>query len=257
MGAERYQASINAGEWGAVKAVAVPSGSAWVPGTADRLLFGNYEAVFLDLAAAPTGTTVQVIGAARGFMTGGAGADRVTWLAHADAASGASTPLFRTGAGDDQVLVTAPSASELWRPFSWGGRWDAGYDGRLTTATVIADAGADRVVAEARVTLQADGGAGNDTLVGAGANDALRGGAGADDLTGGGGTDIFVYARGEGGDTIRDFTPGQDRLLLQGMSPGTVSAQAGPGGLVVSHAGEVLAVLAGVSALGAGDLMFA
>jgi Ca2+-binding RTX toxin-like protein len=52
------------------------------------------------------------------------------------------------------------------------------------------------------------GGAGNDTLSGAGGNDVIRGGAGNDTLSGGAGGDHFVFAFGDGFDTVTDFTPG-------------------------------------------------
>ncbi|MBM6579511.1 hypothetical protein ILT44_04895 [Microvirga sp. BT689] len=53
------------------------------------------------------------------------------------------------------------------------------------------------------------GGFNNDTLVGAGGNDTLQGNAGAD---------VYVYAGGEGNDTILGFDPGQgDRIVLNNV----------------------------------------
>ena len=62
--------------------------------------------------------------------------------------------------------------------------------------------------------------AGNDTLNGGDGDDTLYGGAGTDTLTGGAGKDTFVYANGEGSDTIKDYAAGQDTLYI---SSGSIS----------------------------------
>ena len=61
---------------------------------------------------------------------------------------------------------------------------------------------------------------GNDTLSGGAGNDTLYGGAATDKLTGGAGNDTFVYANGDGKDTITDYTAGQDTLQISGGSIG-------------------------------------
>ncbi|ATE62623.1 hypothetical protein CCZ27_11665 [Thauera sinica] len=59
------------------------------------------------------------------------------------------------------------------------------------------------------------GTAGRDTLTGTAGDDVITGGAGPDTLTGGAGADVFVYRSVlDGTDTITDFVPGTDRLLL-------------------------------------------
>ncbi|QPF75307.1 ExeM/NucH family extracellular endonuclease [Roseateles sp. DAIF2] len=59
------------------------------------------------------------------------------------------------------------------------------------------------------------GTSGRDTLVGTAGDDLIEGGAGADTLTGGAGRDNFVYGSLlDAGDTITDFTVGEDRLVL-------------------------------------------
>lgn len=74
----------------------------------------------------------------------------------------------------------------------------------------------------------ADGGAGNDLLVGSAGQDVLRGGTGhdvligghgQDTLTGGAGADIFVFNATPGAtdaDTVTDFVVGTDRIMLDG-----------------------------------------
>ena len=61
---------------------------------------------------------------------------------------------------------------------------------------------------------------GNDTLNGGAGNDILYGGADTDKLTGGKGKDTFVYANGDGKDTITDYTAGQDTLKISSGSIG-------------------------------------
>ena len=63
------------------------------------------------------------------------------------------------------------------------------------------------------------GGAGRDELYGGGGNDELYGDGGADSLTGGTGADTFVFAAGDGADTITDFTPEEgDRIDLSAFA---------------------------------------
>ncbi len=52
------------------------------------------------------------------------------------------------------------------------------------------------------------GGAGNDTLFGGAGKDELHGGAGNDELAGGAGSDTYIFNRGDGRDTISEYSPG-------------------------------------------------
>ncbi len=62
-----------------------------------------------------------------------------------------------------------------------------------------------------------DAGAGDDTLTGGQGNDTLTGGTGVDTLTGGLNDDIFVFADGDGVDTVTDFEDGIDLLDVSAM----------------------------------------
>ncbi|MDZ8078188.1 MAG: DUF4347 domain-containing protein [Nostoc sp. DcaGUA01] len=93
--------------------------------------------------------------------------------------------------------------------------------------------------------------AGNDVIVGGDGNDQLYGGLGADNLTGGAGNDIFVLAKGEGRDTIKDFNISQDLIALSGglSYSGLSISQSGNDTLIkVTSGNENLALLTGIMA---------
>jgi hypothetical protein len=73
-----------------------------------------------------------------------------------------------------------------------------------------------------------EGGAGSDDLQGKAGDDVLRGGRDHDGLTGGAGRDVFAFARGDGPDWVVDFTPGEDRLQLEGITAGDISQRTEP-----------------------------
>jgi len=88
------------------------------------------------------------------------------------------------------------------------------------------------------------GNAGNDTLIGGNGTDTLTGGLGNDTLTGGNGQDIFVFAPGEGIDTITDFNLERDKIgLTEGLTFGNLSFS----GNEILIGSDVLAVLTGVN----------
>ncbi|WP_210208288.1 cellulase family glycosylhydrolase [Rhodoplanes roseus] len=61
------------------------------------------------------------------------------------------------------------------------------------------------------------GDVGNDLLYGGAGNDWIEGGAGDDRMWGDAGADTFAFAAGSGKDTIMDFDPTVDRLVLNGQ----------------------------------------
>lgn len=132
------------------------------------------------------------------------------------------------------------------------------------------------------------GNSGDDVLSGRGGNDRLVGGDGADLLTGGAGADVFDfrdYSSGWRGDTITDFTRGQDHLafnlddlgwesdgsvrLISGVHPEAVGNEANllfdratgrlwldADGAGDTHGPELLVTLTGVRALAESDFIF-
>jgi hypothetical protein len=98
---------------------------------------------------------------------------------------------------------------------------------------------------------------GNDILRGGDGNDRLDGGLGNDTLTGGAGRDVFVLKKGNGSDTITDFTHGEDFLgLAGGLTFSQLSITSSPirrdGSsstlITLTETGELLATLNQVSA---------
>jgi hypothetical protein len=88
------------------------------------------------------------------------------------------------------------------------------------------------------------GGNGTDFLVGSAGDDLLSGGNGSDTLRGGLGKDIFVFAAGEGIDTITDFSLATDKI---GLTGGLTFGQLSFWGNQIRIGSDVLAVLTGVN----------
>jgi cysteinyl-tRNA synthetase len=107
--------------------------------------------------------------------------------------------------------------------------------------TIFGDRGADRI----------NGGGGSDTLSGGKGNDRLWGGAD---------TDTFVFAKGGGSDTIKDFQDGIDRLQLEGFGTSVANilahATTVDGHLEINFANDTLVVFGLTRAtLSADDLL--
>lgn len=93
----------------------------------------------------------------------------------------------------------------------------------------------DPVLIGLNLVKQIGGTAGRDTIVGTPGDDVITGGIGADTLTGAGGADQFVFTGlRDGVDTVTDFQPGVDRVVLTQLlqSIGVASANPIAGGYV-------------------------
>ncbi|MBD2515327.1 DUF4347 domain-containing protein [Nostoc sp. FACHB-973] len=93
--------------------------------------------------------------------------------------------------------------------------------------------------------------AGNDVIVGGLGNDQLYGGLGTDSLTGGAGSDIFVLAKNEGRDTIKDFNISEDLIALSGglSYSGLSITQSGNDALIKVISGNLsIGLLTGITA---------
>lgn len=105
--------------------------------------------------------------------------------------------------GDGDDLITGNDGDDVL----YGGDGDLGTpDDATGSDSLYGGTGNDSLFGEA----------GNDVLLGEVGNDTLEGGTGNDVLTGGDDDDLFVYAPGDGIDTISDFNVGNTGTLTDG-----------------------------------------
>jgi Ca2+-binding RTX toxin-like protein len=216
-------------------------------------------------------------------IEGGGGSDRLTGGAAADVfvfAKGTGADIVTDfQSGIDKLVFQGFEASQIKVASVTGGlRLTDGFGDSVTLQGVTKLAAGD--ILGAPVSLRGTSGvdtldrstatgpaklaglAGDDVLKGGSGADWLVGGQGRDVLTGGGGADDFVFSRGDGFDRVTDFASGLDQLVLRGIDPASVKAswatQGGVAGIDIGYgtAGDHV-FLAGATALGAGDLVFA
>ncbi|MEM9230951.1 MAG: DUF6851 domain-containing protein [Pseudomonadota bacterium] len=123
-----------------------------------------------------------------------------------------------------------------------GGLGDDLLRGDRGNDRVYGDAGEDRVMGNRGNDL-INGGDGDDDLYGGRGNDVLMGRSGDDDLIGGRGDDEFVFFSGDKGmDTVRDFGPDDDLLVLVGFAgePNAETVQQGRNLLLSVNGNEIV-----------------
>ncbi|MBI4207825.1 MAG: hypothetical protein HY527_22630 [Betaproteobacteria bacterium] len=210
-------------------------------GAGDDQLWGEADDDYLD---GEDGADQLAGGDGNDVLFGGAGADTITGDAGDD---------YIDGEGEDDLIAGGDGNDEIYG--------DAGLDelqGGAGNDTLGGGAGDDRLFGEAgNDTLS--GGDGNDQLVGGSENDALfgeagddtawggtgndtlSGGAGNDTLLGETGNDTYLFARGNGQDTIfdQDATAGNiDRVeFAADITPDDVTAQQSGASLVLTISG--------------------
>ena len=117
------------------------------------------------------------------------------------------------GAGNDTIGGNDMFSNELS-----GGNGDDFIFGRAGRDFLLGGEGNDYLVGGTLVFNEPDG---DDDLDGGPGNDGLDGGAGGDNLVGGPGRDAFIFYQGEStgflGDEVRDFTPGEDLIIVRGV----------------------------------------
>jgi serralysin len=97
-----------------------------------------------------------------------------------------------------------------------GGSGSDALTGNQAANFLVGQGGRD-VISGAGAADKLMGGDGDDQLLGGRGHDKLFGDDGDDILTGGIGRDVFRFMRGDGADTITDFTAGEDRLGFKGL----------------------------------------
>ncbi len=160
-------------------------------------------------------------------LTGTNGNDLIAGLGGADIIRGTSGDDVLRGDGNDR---SSSAGGVGGSDIIYGGAGNDRIGGKGGNDILFGEEGDDRLW----------GDAGDDILFGGAGNDVLTG----DDNSGGKGSDTFVFAVGEGTDTITDFQVGIDFIgLMGGISFGQLTLSANQ----ISFNSEVLAVLNGVN----------
>lgn len=184
-------------------------------GQGDDVLFGN---VGNDILRGGDGNDDLVGGDGADTLDGGNGIDRAVYyssmrnvLATAGVTADLQNSARNTGAaagdtyiGIENLYGTAQAddlAGDAGANSIWGDGGNDVIDGRDGYDMLWGDGGNDTLTG-GNGTDQLFGGSGNDTLSGGAGDDRLEGGTGDDLLLGGAGNDAFVFARGDGNDTI-------------------------------------------------------
>ncbi|HYZ33542.1 MAG TPA: family 16 glycosylhydrolase [Crenalkalicoccus sp.] len=265
IGGQLYAGAVETGDWGAM-ATATASPVSWDPHFADRMAWTGFAQVNANLAAAGgQDLDVMLLDAKGGSLTTGGGNDAVGWVAFSDAAGAGNTMNIATGDGRDTVRIA---------PAGWVSQDDAflhgtvagqplnpWYQGDSSSANVSLGTGDDALMTVGPIAVTVDAGPGNDLVTGGLSNDRITGGPGDDTLKGGGGANTFVFAPGDGHDTVGDFVPGTDHLEFHGVSAGALQVQTGSFGgvngtqITYDAAGDSV-LLAGVTGFHMTDAVF-
>jgi len=194
---------------------AAGGGSDTVRSTVTHVLAVDVENLVLDGGGVIDGTgnglDNRLTGNAAGnTLSGAAGTDTLDGGAGADTLDG--------GLGNDTYLVDDAGDVVV----------EAAGEGIDTVRATLSHTLASEVeglVLEGTAAIDGSGNALANTLTGNAADNVLNGGGGADTLSGGAGNDLFVIAApAEGGDTVTDFTAGEDRIAVVGPNFGNVPA---------------------------------
>ena len=173
-----------------VNAVGSSSAAYSAPESIEKLI-GSDEADTLEAVAHTTDDSATTIDettiAATEMVSGGEGNDTLT----VDTTGITAGTPFRTPGG--KIILLGVKLN--------GDGGDDSLTGGGFNDTLDGGAGNDSMT----------GGAGNDSMTGGAGNDTLDGGNGSDTLTGGAGSDTFTWGDG---DTIEDFTVGEDERIV-------------------------------------------
>jgi Ca2+-binding RTX toxin-like protein len=188
------------------------------------------------------GTTIDVAKVRSLTLYGGAGddtylLDRATGITIADSA-GNDTVDFSAARGPVDVdLARTPADDQSGNGHGHGrrGKRGGGRDLEVDRGNGDAKGGNRGPVAFSGTIENLTGSDYDDRLAGNGADNTIDGGEGDDRLTGRGGADQFVLSRGQGTDTVTDFTDNVDKMKLAGgLAWGDLAVSRAGGDTVVS-----------------------
>jgi Ca2+-binding RTX toxin-like protein len=198
-------------------------------GAGNDYLFGDSGADTID---GGEGADVILGGSGADTLTGGAGADLIRGGSGADTiegGEGADTFVFGPGHGSDTITdfdtdedtinLSAFGADLSYSDLTITATTDGtgtiitvpGEDGENNGITITLEGVTTTDVTESMFEFS---NAGDDTITGTTADEIITGGTGDDTMTGGGGSDAFVFAPGDGDDTITDFSTADDKIDL-------------------------------------------
>ncbi|MBE9098312.1 hypothetical protein [Vacuolonema iberomarrocanum] len=196
-----------------------------------------------DRLAGQEGNDRLIGGAGRDNLLGGSGQDTLLGGADDDRLLGGTDNDRLNGNGGNDRLVGGAGSDTL--------RGGAGADtlvGGVANDTLLGGGGNDRLLGSAGDDAL-NGQSGNDIVRGGSGNDVLRGGIGNDRLIGdqgndlittGEGRDRIVIRPGQGFDRVTDFSDGQDRIVLGGISFEQLSIQQRNNHVLISVGSERL-----------------
>ncbi|QKX18566.1 putative Ig domain-containing protein [Microbulbifer sp. YPW1] len=185
--------------------------------------FRNTSLVNISLIATQSGNDTVYGTGVSDTIEGGLGSDNLYGEGGDDifliTAGDTGYDRYAGGDGIDEVLGT--TGSDLIRL--------AAYAGASTVERINGNGGQDIIqgttgnntldfsTTELLGIAEIDAAKGNDTVLGSPGDDTIRGGEGTDTLYGNAGADIYIFARGDGADSIRDSGSSEgDTLYLEG-----------------------------------------
>ena len=171
-----------------------------------------------DLLAGGHGDDQLYGGAGNDLLSGGGGADVVNGGAGSDTATYIAAEAGVTVNLADTSKNAGEAAGDRFTSVEnlTGGNFKDVLTGNQSANVLDGGKGIDTL----------NGGGGIDTLNGGDGNDWLDGGASKDTLTGGAGADSFYFASAaEAGDTIADFKPGEDHIVINAAGFGIAENQ--------------------------------
>ena len=169
-----------------------------IGGPGDDRFYGGSGRDTADYTDSPAGVTVRL----HSLAAAGGDAEGDTFASLVDIAYTDADGVAQTESLPDVENLTGSAYNDVLA----GDRRDNVLDGGPGDDTLYGGpGGGDDVLV---------GNGGDDRLFGGQGNDRLDGGTGNDRLAGGPGADVFVFAPGNGADTITDFANGQDRIDL-------------------------------------------